>query len=96
MESCHICIISWGKNNEFIMFDVMHIFKVRQQVIIQLTIIEWVWWGEGGTLLYFFLSELSPFLELCPFKKNQNKIRMHAISYEPCMLGIHVISPDLA
>ena len=34
----------------------------------------------------FFLSQLSPFLELCPFEKSEWNV-MHAISYEPCMLG---------
>ena len=34
----------------------------------------------------FFLSELSPFLVLCSFEKIQTAL-MHAISYEPCMLG---------
>ena len=34
----------------------------------------------------FFLSELSPFLELCFFGKKSEWNLMHAISCEPCML----------
>ena len=36
---------------------------------------------------FFFLSELSSFLELCPFFKKIRMNLMHAISYEPCKLA---------
>ena len=47
---------------------------------------------------FFFLSELSPFLELCLFEKSEWNL-MHAIYKEPCMLGfwnfIYFLSPFL-
>ena len=46
-----------------------------------------IWIPHGRIAdIRFFLSELSPLLELCPFIKSNWNL-MHAISYKPCMLG---------
>ena len=41
----------------------------------------------------FFLSELSPFLELCPLKKSEWNL-MHSIIYEPYILGFEILYMD--
>ena len=46
----------------------------------------WILHGKIADARFFFLSELSSFLELSTLHKSEWNL-MHAISYEPCILG---------
>ena len=76
---CHqICMAIIGKGQRVLCLMICATFSRSQQVIIKIAIIDlFVWWGRGTSVFFentaFFLSELSPFLELCPFEKIRMK-----------------------
>ena len=65
---------------------------VRSSKTVHARVLKFHLWIPHGKIVdarfyfYFFLSELSPFLELCPFEKIRMKSDACHI-YDPCMLG---------